>query len=145
MQSTIDSTQPQRSLKRGLRLPYSLMISGLAIATAAFVGLGWHEDDGQAGLQNAGPAAETRGVSATTPAQVLVYLVATEADKRALEQDVARAPEWFFETYAGIDTSVRVIALGEGQEESLDVLARLLPEALLASGEGPSVKLVDMR
>ena len=62
------------------------------------------------------------------PRQLLVYFVATESGKRALEQDLARS-SWFEDPTATLDTSVRIVVFDDEAEESLATLDRLLPEA----------------
>jgi hypothetical protein len=140
----MQSTMGPRSGGRDLRVPYLTIVSGLALAVAAIVGFGGLPDltPSAPGAQSAVQPAEA--VTAA-PARLLVYLVATEDRKRALEQEVATDREWFNETLAGRETAVRIVVLDRGQEESLESLAGLIPEASFATGLGPEIKLVDMR
>ena len=140
MQSTIGSDL-STTYKR-LRVRHVAMVGGAALAIAAAVGLGRLQGDGPASMTPTAPVPGAVGY-ARSP-QLLVYLVGTEAEKRALEQDVATSPEWFEET-TGLNTTVRIIALDPAQEESLEALAQLLPEASIGTGSGPAIKLVDMR
>jgi hypothetical protein len=142
MQSTISRELGDRV--RGVRVHHAAMIGGLALAVVAAIGLGGLENQRQPATSAAPPVSGPATVGGTTASRFLVYLVDSEAEKRALEQGVANSPEWFVETYAG-DTAVRIVALEVGQEESLDTLAQLLPEASLGAGLGSTIKLVDMR
>jgi hypothetical protein len=124
--------------------PFFTIVSGLALAIAAVVGLGGPPDlsPSRGASQAAQAPIDARPAG---PGRLLVYLVATEEDRRALQHDIATDRQWFTESYAGKTTDIRVLVLAEEQEESLETLAVLLPEASLGTGLGPEVKLVDMR
>jgi hypothetical protein len=142
MQTTI-GTQATARVRR-LKVHHLTLAGGLALAVAAAVGLSGLEGDGVRTAQPAPPAAEQVAIEHARPAQLLVYVVSSAEEKRALEQDVATSPGWFTET-SGIDTTVRVVVLDSDTEESLESLARALPEASISAGIGPALKLVDMR
>jgi hypothetical protein len=141
MQSTAgfeDDDQP------ALLGPFFTIVSGLALAVAAVVGLGGPPDLSRS-RGDPQPAQAPIEARTADPGRLLVYLVGTEETKRALEHEVSTDREWFAETYAGQATGIRILVIAEGQDESLEALATLLPEASLGTGLGPEIKLVDMR
>jgi hypothetical protein len=85
-------------------------------------------------------------LSKSQPADVVVYIVGSEADKEALERD-GTFREWFSEPgTGGLSTvAMRVIVIEPGQEESLGLLSELVPEAQLTTGRGAMLSLHDMR
>jgi hypothetical protein len=85
-------------------------------------------------------------LSKSQPADVVVYIVGSEADKEALERD-GTFREWFSEPGTGGLSSVamRVVVVKPGQEESLGLLSELVPEAQLTTGRGAVLSFHDMR
>ena len=76
------------------------------------------------------------------PSRLLVYIVGSETEKRTLEEDLTRYPDWFGQSSA--DVKVRVIAIKPGADEFAN-LDQLLPEAIITNINGPHLKLMDMR
>jgi hypothetical protein len=85
-------------------------------------------------------------LSKSQPADVVVYIVGSEADKSALERE-GTFSEWFSEPgMGGLSTvAMRVVVIEPGQEESLALLSELVPEGQLTTGRGARLSLQDMR
>ena len=89
------------------------------------------------------PIAET--ISRAPAPHLLVYIAGSRSEKEALQRDT-RFSEWFNDPLVGLDPVVtRIIVIGPGEEESLGLLAELVPEAGLTTGAGPRMTLVDVR
>jgi hypothetical protein len=142
MQSTMGSPAGEED---HFGVPLLTIMSGLALAVAAVFGLGGPPDLSSGGHGSSQTAIEAVEVRPAQPSRLLVYLVASEERRRAIQQEIATDREWFIEAYAAGDAAVRVLVLVPAAEESLETLAQLLPEAALGAGQGPEIKLVDMR
>jgi hypothetical protein len=144
--------EPEQTTRRsGIVLPYSTVIGAVALIFAGFVGLGGLPAQQSPAipptlaLAPTPPAAGQGAPDVGRPELLLVYLVATEAEKRTLSQDIRNSPEWFAESYRGSQTDVRVVAVGAHEDESLEALTRQLAEASLTTLDGAAIKLIDMR
>ena len=143
MHSTIDTGMTTAG---GALKAFHLSSVGVAaLAVAAVVGLGAVDKEGRPAPGASPSFGQQSEFGHAGPDRVLAYLVGTEAEKQALEDEVVISPEWFVETYAATDTRVRIVVLDHTEEESLATLARLVPETSISTGHGLAIKLVDMR
>jgi hypothetical protein len=136
----------QSNTWRRLKTRHLLLAAGAALVSGALIS--------GAELRTTRPAASSavqasprvQILSKSEPADVVVYIVGSEADKSALEHD-GTFREWFSEPgTGGLSTvAMRVIVIEPGQEESLGLLSELVPEGQLTTGRGARLSLQDMR
>jgi len=129
----------------GAALALSVAVGGLADLTDSSSETPLAPSQAKAILAEAGhgsPARSSFDGSLNQPDDLLVYVVGSDAEKQALERDVATYPEWFGQSVDGV--KVRTIVIEQGKDD-LTELDKLLPEAMMTTNNGPDLKLVDMR
>jgi hypothetical protein len=131
---------------RQVKIRYLAAAAG-ALAAGAIVVSGQALPGASSGPSTASlQAASAVPVLSRAPApDLLVYIAGSQSEKEALERDT-RFSEWFNDPLVGLDPVVtRVVVIGPGEEESLGLLAELVPEAGLTTASGPRLTLVDLR
>jgi len=134
--STITTISTSTSDRRK-RLLY-LSLAG-ALLTACLLGVAATRTD-DAHSRREPPGLTVHFGGASTPEDALVYIVSSEEEKDAL-----LAREFPSLGFYDSDVSRRTVVIEPGQEESLALLAELLPTSGFTTGLGPKLTLVDLR
>jgi hypothetical protein len=152
----MDFTTSTSTVQKSIKTRYAIAIAGTALALS--VAIGGFTDLTDGGRETPLASSPAKAVPLETgyrspvrssfddshnqQDELLVYVVGSEAEKQALEQDVASYPEWFGQSVHGV--KVRTIVIEPGTDDLIE-LDRLLPKAMMTTNSGPGLKLVDMR
>jgi hypothetical protein len=80
-----------------------------------------------------------------SPRSLVIYVVGSHSEKVTLERDLASWQSLVQQGTVSETAMLDVIVIGPGEEESLEKLAELVPEAETTIGQGATLTLVDLR
>ena len=136
------SINPAKSWKQ-IKTHYLVATAGALVVCAIAAGGGVLLETTSEPAPQASSADPT--VSRAVGPDLLVYIVGSQAEKEAVER-AASFLDWFRDPEAGrVQIGLRAVVIEPGQEESLGLLAQLVPDASITTGTGARLTLVDVR